>query len=213
MTKNKIYSKSLILTAILILMSGVAFAAQPNLTAQQILDRVVKALSTTPSLSFEMTLQSGSTTSKARMVMGKELFRFDNEGISVFYDGKTQWTIDREAAEVSITEPTESEITEINPLAFVRNYNKNYNVSLVKTSDNGTYTVKMTAIKKSLYVRSAQVVVSSRTWLPTHVTALLATGQSLNVRVDNAESGSALPKTFYQFDTKGAKGLEVIDLR
>lgn len=187
-------------------------AAAASLPATTILDKVVASLRSAPSLTMKMVMRSGSETVNADFTLAKEKFTFKAGSMNVFYDGKTQWTVDSDAREVSITEPTADELAETNPLAFVQNYKKNYKVEKVAES-GGTFTVKMTALRKSSYIRSAQVVISGKTWLPTHITAVLATGGTLTIAVSSSTKGAALPTTYFRFDTKSTSSYEIIDLR
>ncbi len=201
--------------AVVLLAVGVAFtgqAANASMTATAVLDKVVAALRSAPSLTMKMTMRNGADTFSADLTVAKEKFTFKAGNMSVFYDGKTQWTVDSDSREVSITEPTPDELAETNPLAFVQSYKKNYKVEKVSES-GGTYTIKMTALHKSSYIRSAQVVISGKTWLPTHITALLATGNTLTVSVSTAAKGAALPDSYFRFVTKGNTSYEIIDLR
>ena len=183
------------------------------MTATGIMDKVVSALNSAPSLNFKMNIQSGSNGSfTAYLTMSREKFKYELRGMTVFFDGTTQWTVDKDSKEVSITEPTADELAETNPLAFVNNYKKNYKVSYVSES-NGTYTVKLTALKKASYVRSAQVVVSGTTWLPTHITAKLSSGQDITILVTTATKGQTLPSSQFKYDKTQTPDFEMIDLR
>ena len=187
-------------------------AANPAMSATGILDKVVAKLSDSPSLEMQMSVSNGGETFNANVTIARDKFRYATGGMAVFYDGTTQWTVDSDMKEVTLTLPTADEVSETNPLAFVQNYRKKYNVSLVGES-GGTYTVKMIALSKSAYIRTAQVVVSSTTWLPTHVTAQLSTGQTLTVRIVSSKTGKVLPLSDFRFDTKKNPGFEVIDMR
>lgn len=203
-----------ILTTILVtfLAAFNVFAAEPALSAQQVLDNVVNSISTDKSLTFNTVIQNGAQAENARLVISKRNFKYDAGALNVFYDGTTQWTVDNEAGEVTLTNPTPEEISETNPLAFVQSYKAYYNVSIAGNS-GGTYTVKLEAREKTSYIRSANVVVSSKTWLPTHITATLSTGQTLTLRILSVEKGDKIPASGFRFDTKAHPDYEIIDLR
>lgn len=197
----------------LILVSGTMIhGAETKITATEILDRVVRTLQEANSIDMKASIQNGGNVYNASIVMSKEKFRYGAGNLNVYYDGKTQWTIDHDFGEVSITEPTPDEITETNPLAFVKSYKNNYKVSLLSSS-GGTYTVRMVALKKSSYVRTAQVVISASSWLPTHVTAQLASGQTLTLRMLSASVGTKLSDGSFRYDNKSNPSYEIIDLR
>ena len=186
--------------------------AMSALTATEVLDKVVGNFLNAPSISISLTAQAGKTSMAGQLVMAREKFKYKSGAMDVYYDGTTQWTVDGSSKEISLTNPTLNELSEINPLAFVTSYKKNYSVSMVSQS-GGTYTVKLTANKKSAFVRSAQVVVNSSTWMPTQVNAVLANGQSMTVRITSATKGKALTINDFRFNPKSKPDFEVIDLR
>lgn len=195
-----------------IIIGGFTAVAAETMTAEKVLANVVSALQNSPAVNFAITCRSGNTSFNADLTMAREKFAYQAGTLRVFYDGSTQWTVDTDAKEVSVTTPTAEEIAETNPLSFINSYKKNYTSTLV-SSANGTYTVKMTANKKSSYIRSAQIVVNSSTWMPVGITAQLSSGQTLNIRVNSARQLSAQPLGTFRYDAKSYPGYELIDLR
>lgn len=194
--KNRL-SVSLILLAITVF----GMSAASKVTATSILDKVLAKIESVPSMTVNMTLSANSSNTAGTLTFAGEKFRFDSGEMSVFYDGATQWTLDKGAGEVSLTNPTAEEIIETNPLAFMRNYQKRYKVSL-KSSSSTTYVVHMDAKTKSTYVRSADVTVNASTMMPTSVTAILSTGQHLRISIASMTTGNTLPISSFRFDTK-----------
>lgn len=183
-----------------------------QLSAANILNRVVKELQNAKSINMTVVIQSGSNSFNGELTLAREKFNYKAGSLHVFFDGTTQWTIDTDAKEVSVTNPTPEEIVETNPLAFVQSYKTNYKCELVSNS-GGTYTIDMKSLKKNNYIRSARVVVSSSTWLPTHVTAQLSTAQTLTIRILKSGKSAALPLSDFRYDSKSYPGFELIDLR
>ena len=186
--------------------------AAKTTSAAKILDQVIATMEKAPSLSINMTLNSGKTSVPGALTMAREKFRFVSDEMTVYYDGTTQWTLDNAAGEVSVTTPTAEELIETNPLAFMHNYSHRYNVSLVSSSAD-KYVVRMTAKTKSTYVRSADVTINAATMLPATVTATLSTGQNMTIYIASATKGKALPLATFRFDKKKHPNVEVIDLR
>lgn len=203
---------SLLLMTFVALCVAYPLRAANTLSATQVLDKVVKTIRDTPSINMKMSVQNGSSTFKAELTVAHSKFAYNAGPLLVLFDGISQWTLDADSKEVSLTDPTPEEIAETNPLAFVSNYKNNYNVSLTKSGE-GSYNIKMTALDKSSFVRSAQVVISSTTWLPTHITAQLSTGQTLTIRVNATEKGAEIPIAKFRYDSKTYPGYELIDLR
>jgi len=159
-----------------------------------------------------MTLNSDGAAVPSSLTMSGDKFRFTTDGMTVYYDGTTQWTLDSGAGEVSITNPTAEELIETNPLAFMRNYSSRYNVRIVSSAAD-KYVVRMTSRTKSSYVRSADVTINATTMMPTSVSAVLSTGQNLKINIASATQGKALPLVTFRFDKKHHPNVEIIDLR
>ena len=64
-----------------------------------------------------------------RSMINGEKFYFTMSGIETFYDGKTQWVYMADINEVTITEPLESELKDINPLAMIQYYMTNHRIA------------------------------------------------------------------------------------
>lgn len=206
---SKFYRTILILC---LFVGAFANAQQTKMTAVQVLDKVVSKMESAPSLSVTMILTVGSHAEHATLTVAKEKFTTKFGSMEVFYDGTTQWTVNSDDKEISLTEPTASELSETNPLAFMQNYKNKYTVSIV-TSNATTYTIGMLAKDKSSYVRSANVVIDTKSWLPVSLTAQLANGQPLKIKIVSCNLGEALPLDKFRGNTKSYPGFETIDLR
>lgn len=183
-----------------------------NLSPITVADKVVSTLRSAPSMSIKVIMRTGTDNLTADLTLAKEKFTFKSGTMTVLYDGTTQWTVDAGAGEVSITTPTAEELAETNPLAFLQNYKKNYKVEKVAQSSD-SYTIVMSALRKSSYVRTARVIINTKTWLPTQITALLSTGQNLTINVIACTKGSQLPITYFRLNQKAIPSYEIIDLR
>lgn len=205
--------KTKLLTALAVMLVAVMTAsASSKVTADSVMDRVLEKMESAPSMSVTMTLRNGDSAVAGNLTFARDKFRFTSGEVTVYYDGKTQWTLDSDAGEVSVTSPTAEEIIETNPLAFMRNYRKRYDVRLV-SSASGVYVVRMTARTKSTYVRTAEVTVNASTMMPVTVSALLSTGQHLQINIVSTSKGKTLPLSTFRFDATRNRGIEVIDLR
>ena len=193
----------------------ILLAVAPGLkaiTAAEVVDKVVANMQSAPSINVKMTMQTGRQTVNGDLTIAREKFKYGAGSIAVFYDGSTQWTVDHGSKEISLNNPTASELSEVNPLAFMQSYKKNYSVAMVSQS-GGTYVIKMTANRKSAYVRTAQVTVNASTWMPTQIVASLANGQNMTIRINSATKGKSLGIDSFRYNPKSNPSYEVIDLR
>ncbi len=197
---------------IILLLCLLSAPALRAITAGEVLNKVLSAVESAPSLTLALKAVSENGSGSGSLTVARECFTFSGEDIKVFYDGKTQWTYQPSEKEVSVTTPTANELAEVNPLAFLRNYQVNYKVSML-SSTKTAYKIKMVSNRRSLYIRSAVVTINSSTWLPTEVTAELSNGGKLTVTVLSAVKGKKQTSDYFRFSTSANPGVEVIDLR
>lgn len=197
---------------IILLLCLLSAPALRAITAGEVLNKVLSAVESAPSLTLALKAVSENGSGSGSLTVARECFTFSGEDIKVFYDGKTQWTYQPSEKEVSVTTPTANELAEVNPLAFLRNYQANYKVSML-SSTKTAYKIKMVSNRRSLYIRSAVVTINSSTWLPTEVTAELSNGGKLTVTVLSAVKGKKQTSDYFRFSTSANPGVEVIDLR
>lgn len=198
--------------SILIMCMLAAFSASAALTAQQVLDKVSATLTSPASVSVNFTFSSGGQTGHGTMTVCRDWFTYNAADLAVWYDGHSQWALQRSAGEVSLTEPTADELLESNPFRVISSYRQLYNCQLLQSS-KGTYKVKLLAKSRTAAVQSAVITVNVTTFQPVSIEATLSGGTRTKVSVTSFIKGKALPKSFFQFNPKANPSVEVIDLR
>lgn len=112
--------------------------AQNDAKAVKIIENIIN-ISKTNAVKTGFTLSSTSTAAGSQVVKGTFMmkgnkFNLTTGDMNVFFDGKTQWSYNRDVNEVTITNPTEKELAETNPLAILSAYKAKSIVKLVKTT-------------------------------------------------------------------------------
>lgn len=200
--------KQIIASALLIL---TVICANASLTAEQVMDKVAKTLTSHPSatVAFDIDVQGKST--QGTMTMCDKRFNFSAGDMALWFDGRTQWVLQRSVREVNITEPTPDELLESNPLRVLTTYRNLYDCKLL-AAPKGQYKIQLTAKKKSQYIRSATVTVSSSDFKPLAVLATTSNGTA-NVRINSVSYGKSLPISYFTYNTKSDPTVTIVDLR
>lgn len=206
----KMKTKSFILIILFALWA--ALQASASLTAPQIMQRVAKTLTQPASTTVTFSLKSGSNSGQGTMTMCKQRFTFAAAGISVWYDGKTQWTLNRSAKEVSVTIPDAAELAESNPFVIISDYARHYDCRLAK-APKGQYRVELTPKSKGSAIRSASLTVRASDMQPLSISATLSSGSAVTITVASVKHGQALPVSYFTFNPLQHKGYDIIDLR
>lgn len=182
------------------------------LTAQQVMQKVSDALTKPASTTVTFTVKSGSNTGRGTMTMCKRRFNLTSGGMSVWFDGTTQWALNRSAGEVSVTTPTPDELIESNPFVILSEYRRLYDCKLVG-APKGQYKVVLTPKAKGASMKSATLTVRASDMKPVTIDAVTSSGQKLAVKVVSVSHGAALPASYFTFDKARHKGVEVVNLR
>lgn len=198
-----------LITTILSLILALTASATP--TAAEVMKKVSDKLTTPASNTISFTVKSSDGRLPGNMTMSRKLFTFSSGNFAVWYDGRTQWTLNRSAKEVNITTPTAEELIESNPFYIISEHSKHYTPKLL-TSSKGQYRIELTAKSKSSTVRKATITVNAKTYKPVSINVVTANG-TMYITINSISSGKALPKSYFTFNTKMNKDIEVIDLR
>ena len=145
--------------------------------------------------------ESGNLTikgNKFRMTLGANETKFD---------GKTQWVFVSEYNEVSITEPTEEELREINPLAMIEYYVTKEKIS---QGEDGAINFYPTEPKGSEYFRIELRL--NKANLPTRLVIHQKNGDKITLVWDSLNK-TKVGDEYFAFDVAKYPNVEVNDLR
>lgn len=123
------------------------------------------------------------------------------------FDGKTQWVFVSEYNEVSITEPTEEELREINPLAMIEYYVTKEKIS---QGEDGAINFYPTEPKGSEYFRIELRL--NKANLPTRLVIHQKNGDKITLVWDSLNK-TKVGDEYFAFDVAKYPNVEVNDLR
>lgn len=179
--------------------------------AQDLLDEAVSKITGAPSVTtrFEVSDPTGKVSGNAVIAGQRFIISTDNGEFETWFDGKTQWTFNAAADEVSMTEPTQQEIIEVNPLSIISSLDKNF-----KVSDSGSGKYLLTPLKTNeLDIKEATVLIDQTTFWPVLINALLNDGTNFSVKFSGTKTIDAVPADKFRYKTSYHPGAEIIDLR
>ena len=206
-----------------ILLFTAFFAAAPTLFAQTdakaTLDKVAGKFSKTGGIEakFQATAFSGKketgTTTGTIQVKGSQ-FKIASEGMTTWFDGKTQWTMIEGSGEVNVSTPTEAERQRQNPYTFLNLYKSGYNLSQSEISYGGSKCreIKMKAQTKNSDIQEMRIVLDNAD-NPVSVRMKRGKNQWIRIRISNLQTGKNFGDGTFKFSKADYPNIEVIDLR
>ena len=201
--------KKLLFITFMMVMSLGAFA-QNAAQARKVLDRTAALVGRKGGASANFSISSSKIgkTSGSIAIKGRMVYAHTPKA-TVWYNGKTQWTLMKKTNEVNITTPTEAQRMRMNPYAFITMYKQGYKMGMTKKG--GNYVIHLTATSRQRSVSEMYLTVNSRTYQPSMVKMREGSTWS-TITIFNFKAKN-LPTSMFTFRAKDFPKAEVIDLR
>ncbi|MDR3266139.1 MAG: hypothetical protein LBT24_01020 [Tannerella sp.] len=149
------------------------------------------------------------------LTMKENKFALNTPDVKNWFNGTTLWTYMVNIQEVNVSNPSGNELQSINPLLFLRNYKKDFNVSYIgeSTSHNNkmAYDIVMTPKKKD-DVEKIELQIEKSTSLPSRIVMLMKNDIRNSIIIKEIKSVD-LSDTKFSFPEKDFPDVELVDLR
>lgn len=168
-------------------------------------------------VSFEATSFEGTTpiqTMQGRMSLDGNKFLLESKGLTVWYNGNTQWSYLHSGSEVNITEPTPEELQQVNPYAFMDVYKDGYKLAAKKSKLHGkeTYEIQLKATSKGKPADIIYVDVLRSDYTPLCIRIKQGKDWS-RISLKKISGHQKFPTSHFTFIASEYPNLELIDLR
>ncbi len=182
------------------------------ISAESILQSAAEKYRKAQSLSASFIIEANGNKTDGSIIVAKDMFRLSMPQMSIWYNGRTQWTYSPATQEVSITEPSAEELQQINPFTIVSSFRQSYKSTLLKSSA-GTHKVSLVPINNDGAIKSITLSIDAKTSYPKEINITTDSNSTVKIIVSNVTSGKKLPLSRFTFNPKEYPDAEVIDLR
>lgn len=206
---------SLLFTVWMLFLTIPMVAQQPD--ARDILDRAADAFRREGSIkiTFSVRAPEGNTNGSIRLKGDK--FLLETEGVTTWFDGRTQWSYLASSDEVNVSEPTPEELQSINPYSWLSLYKQDYKLKVAKTgnaSDDTAYKVVMNATKRSQDMQCIILYIEKGSFRPLKLSMVQRDSKDAAVVFINSyQTGKNYDDSLFVFDRKAYPTAELVDLR
>ena len=183
----------------------IATPAAAQTTAKQLFDKAAATVGYEGGVSASFSM-SGSGSVKGNIIIKGNKFKATTSGLTIWYDGQTQWTYLKQTEEVNITTPAEQ--AALNPYKIINLYKQGYDISYTKSGNN--YQLHMTAQTAKHSIKEAYVTLNAN-YEPTQIKAQTADGWTI-VNISGFKKGNFSDATF-RFNRADYPNAEIVDLR
>lgn len=213
MKKKIFYTFAVLLCSVQILI------AQTNPQAEKILSDLLASVKTTAvKVNFKLTVNDKKvaepqTTNGTFLLKGTK-FVLEMEAMKVWFDGKTQWSYLQQNNEVSVTEPSEKELSETNPMAILSGFKSKCFIrfsSKVKSDKN--YCIEMISKVKNNDILKIDVQVNKSSGNLFSISLINKNGSTSLLTLSNFQKELNVSDNIFVFNNSKYKGVNVNDLR
>jgi chaperone LolA len=210
--------KRLTYSICLLIISITALNAQNNADAERIITNLLSQIRTNAvAVNFTLKVseknavnsQSGSGT----FTIKANKFVLEMDRLNVWFDGKTQWSYMKENNEVSLSEPTEAELVETNPMAILSAYKEKCLIKFSKTTSTQNHIIDLTPKDKRNNFTKIEVQIAKSTGNLVSIKMIAKNGQSSVLTLTNYRKGVKVADDIFVFNKTKFKGVTVNDLR
>lgn len=195
----------------LILPASVSAAAR--ISAADALEKVADFVGSAPSVKCHFVLSGGQASSKGTLVISKDCFHISTDGYQAWYDGKTQWSLNESEKEVTVSEPTPTELEQINPFAILGSFRRAYDVSYVKTSAPGSSTIMLKAKSPKARISRVEMTINPKNYIPTKIVIFTDDNQETAIVLSSVTKGEKIQASVFKYNPAKHPGVEVNDMR
>ena len=184
-------------------------ATATAITAKQVLDKTAANVSNKGGVTatFSMSNANLSQMGGTLKLKGNKFFASTTH-VTVWFNGKTQWTYMKNNDEVNVSNPNASQLQMLNPYTFINLYKKGYDCTM--TQSEGNYVVHLKAQAATSNIKEAYVTID-KTFRPKQVRMLQGKGWT-TINITDFQK-SKLDDDIFNFNSKDYPKAEIIDLR
>lgn len=194
---------------ILLLLFALCSLGISGQTAKSVLDKAA-ALCTNGAVKIDFSAKARQGSSTGTLVAQGNCFTLESPEVSIWFDGKTQWSIVKGSGEVNVVEPTAKEIASMNPLNFIQLYKKGYRMTMKSVGSN--HEIHLIATSKKLSIKEMYLYIHQQTFKPS--TVKLRTGKDWTaITIRNFKSLGKKSAATFSYNPKDHPGVTVIDMR
>lgn len=212
--------KSIITIFTLFLSLGIF--AQTSAESRSIVDKTYKDYISSDGIKLSFTLTTIDSqgqeydTQKGKASVKGDKFHLETTDMDVWFDGKTQWVLLKSIKEVNVSNPSDSELASISPLALLGLYREGYVLKspISKSLKNrSVYQINMIPVNGNTEFKDITVYIDKTSSRLLQAEFTMKNNMKSKIDITDYNDNYKFSDSDFVFDTTKNRDLEVIDLR
>ncbi len=206
------------LSIFLLIISITSGLSQHNPDAERIIETYIqevqqKTIQTDFILKISEKNNVNSQSFLGEAILRADKFFLEMDELTIWFDGKTQWTYMQSINEVTITEPDAEELAQTNPIMIIAIFKSVSNIDFSKTKNTANHVIKLTPKIKKADFSKIEVCLNKTNHQPKSIKIDYKNGLSNELIFTNYKQSKDISDSVFKFDASKAKGAYVNDLR
>ncbi len=210
--------KKYMLSLSVVLFWAFSMTAQSNSSAVRVLENMVNLIENNAiKTDFGLVVKQAGSDDLQRMkgsfLLHSDKFALTTSDMDVFFDGTTQWAYAPSINEVTLTNPTDKELAETNPLALLSSYKANSTIRFMKNEEHDSHLISLTPTDADSDVKTIIVKVMKANNSPKMVQLYDKKGGISTISMRNFRSNITVTPADFVFNPALYEDIEINDLR
>lgn len=202
--------KFLILFALLILCLNGISAQDAN--PSNILSKTVNLISGAKGVEAKFTVYNSGYSGGGEIKTLGNKFKVTLPDVEVWYNGKDLYTYNKRTAETTVVTPTQEELSESNPLAYVTGAAGKYNVAFSTVKKTGKNVLELTPKTKG-EIKRITLTLNKADGAPQKIVVEPSSGNPITADITSFKTGVTLSPADFEYPKSKYPKVELIDLR
>lgn len=212
--------KSIITIFTLFLSLGIF--AQNSAESRNIVDKTYKDYISSDGIKLSFTLTTIDSqgqeydTQKGKASVKGDKFHIETTDMDVWFDGKTQWVLMKSIKEVNVSNPSDSELASISPLALLGLYREGYVLKspISKSLKNrSVYQINMIPVNGNAEFKDITVYIDKTSSRLLQAEFTMKNNMKSKIDITDYNDNYKFSDSDFVFDITKNRDLEIIDLR
>ena len=208
-------NKILDIKRILLIIAILALSAQGGFSqsSYDILRKAAVKIEAAKGVQCSFTLKSGEHSTDGTLKSQGERFHLQTPVSTTWYDGSRMLVLNPSTHETTLYIPDTEEVLEVNPMAYLRNFSKDYFSAFSKKKADGKHIVLLNPRKKGGQIRAIEITVDATTFLPEKFIVRTMDNKRTYLTIRSLRLDASYPSSTFTYPASSYKDYMVIDLR
>lgn len=182
-------------------------------TASSVMDKAVGKLKGASSVNCKFKIDGSGNSVNGTFKSSGRKFVLDTPIAKTWYDGNNMWTSNSQSKEITLVNPSQQEVNEVNPFAYMDSYKSKYTVAFSKRKDATRHLVLLNPKNKKDDIKAVEIAINKKTMLPERFIIRDKRDKVTTVYINALSLKTNNPASIFQCPVASYKDYEVVDLR